>query len=167
MKITEFLATVEPFDTLSPGALKRLAAKVDIEQHSAGSRIITKGEPGDSMYVIVAGQAAVPVEHADGMTRFQAQLPSGHFFGEMAVLTDAPRSADVFASEPCVLVRIPRLAVLDLVAENTAVAGFLTEVLGERLMEQGESAAAACPSCSRAGTPSSTVRWRSRCSPTR
>ena len=29
MKITEFLATVEPFDALSPGALKRLAAKVE------------------------------------------------------------------------------------------------------------------------------------------
>lgn len=137
MHIAEFLADVPPFDTLSASALGWLVSQVAIEEYFAGDQIVQKGETGDCMYVIMRGEVAVPVEHGDGRTRFRARLPARHLFGEMSILTDAPRNADVFAMSDCVLVAIPRQAVLDLIEESNAVASFLTEVLGERLMEAG------------------------------
>lgn len=137
MHLAEFLSNVPPFDTLSPSAMGWLVSQVEVEEYGDGDQIVRHGEPGDCMYVIMQGEVAIPVEHGDGKTRFQARLPAGYFFGEMAILTDEPRRADVFAVSHCRLVAIPRQAVLDLVEESVAVAGFLTEVLGERLMETG------------------------------
>ena len=137
MHLAEFLAEVPPFDTLSPSAMGWLVSQIEMEEYYAGDQIVRKGEPGDCMYVIVSGEVAVPVEHADGRTRFRARLPERHFFGEMAILTDEPRSADVFAMSDCALASIPGMAILDLIDESPDVASFLTEVLGERLMEQG------------------------------
>ena len=137
MHLAEFLAEVPPFDTLSPSAMGWLVSQIEMEEYYAGTQIVRKGEPGECMYVIVHGEVAVPVEHADGRTRFRARLPERHFFGEMAILTDEPRSADVFAMTDCALASIPGVAILDLIDESPDVASFLTEVLGERLMEQG------------------------------
>ncbi|MCB9507666.1 MAG: protein kinase [Myxococcales bacterium] len=137
MHIAEFLAQVPPFDTLSPSALGWLVAQTTLENHRAGDLIIRKGDLGEQMYVVFEGEVAVPVEHADGRTRFRARLPPRHFFGEMAILTEERRNADVFAATDCVLLAIPGAAVLDLVEESVDVASFLTEVLGERLMETG------------------------------
>ena len=137
MHIAEFLAEVPPFDTLSPSAMGWLVSQIEMEEYYADDQIVRKGEPGDCMYVIVRGEVAIPVEHADGRTRFRARLPERHFFGEMAILTDEPRSADVFAVSDCGLASIPGAAILDLIDESPDVASFLTEVLGERLMEQG------------------------------
>jgi serine/threonine protein kinase len=137
MHLAEFLAEVPPFDTLSPSAMGWLVSQIEMEEYYAGDQIVRKGEPGDCMYVIVRGEVAVPVEHTDGRTRFRARLPERHFFGEMAILTDEPRSADVFAMSDCELASLPGSAILDLIEESSDVASFLTEVLGERLMEQG------------------------------
>lgn len=137
MHIAEFLAEVPPFDTLSPSALGWLVSQVELEDYLAGDQIVRRGERGDCMYVIVEGEVAVPVEHVDGRTRFRARLPARHFFGEMSILTDEPRNADVFAATNCRLVAIPSSAILELTQESVNVAAFLTEVLGERLMEAG------------------------------
>lgn len=137
MHIAEFLAEVPPFDTLSASALGWLVSQIALEEYFAGDQLVRKGEPGDCMYVIMKGEVAIPVEHGDGRTRFRARLAAGQIFGEMSILTEEPRNADVFALTECVLVSIPRQAVLDLIEESNAVASFLTEVLGERLMETG------------------------------
>lgn len=137
MHLAEFLSEVPPFDTLSPSAMGWLVSQIEMEEYYSGDQIVRKGEPGECMYVIVTGEVAVAVEHADGRTRFRARLPERHFFGEMSVLTDEPRSADVFAMSNCTLASIPGTAILDLTDESPDVASFLTEVLGERLMEQG------------------------------
>ncbi len=137
MHIAEFLAEVPPFDTLSASALGWLVSQVALEEYFAGDQLVRKGEPGDCMYVIMSGEVAIPVEHNDGRTRFRARLPAGQIFGEMSILTEEPRNADVFAMTECVLISIPRQAVLDLIEESNSVASFLTEVLGERLMETG------------------------------
>jgi serine/threonine protein kinase len=55
-------------------------------------------------------------------------------FGEMALLTGEPRSADVVATSPCRCLELRRDAVQALMAEHPAVARFLTTLLGQRLL---------------------------------
>ena len=62
-----------------------------------GERVINKGDMGDSMYFISSGAAQVEVEPAPIL------LGSGDFFGELALLTQAPRNANVSAVSYCQL----------------------------------------------------------------
>ncbi len=73
---------------------------------AAGESIVRQDDPGDCMYVIVEGKARVV--HAKDGKRFElATLQSGDFFGELAIVDEGPRSADVESLTPCTLLRIP------------------------------------------------------------
>ncbi len=63
----------------------------------AGQTIFSAGEPGDGFYVIETGRVNIAAAVAGGDLRQLASIGPGDFFGEMAVLDDAPRSATAIA----------------------------------------------------------------------
>lgn len=136
-KIAAHLAGVEPFNALRTEQMAVLADAIAIERYPEGARILRRGDVGDAMFVIASGHVSIPVVDENGKQKFEAQLPPGQCFGEMALLTGDPRSADAFAATPCTVLRIPRSAVLQVVDASPRVAAYLTEILGERLLEGG------------------------------
>ena len=76
----------------------------------AGSRIVQAGETGHCLYVVLEGRAKVTVE-ADGREIMLSTLETGDFFGEVSLVDDGPRSANVTALETCVLLRITRMTI--------------------------------------------------------
>ena len=64
-----------------------------------GDAIVREGEPGDAAYVIVEGRCEVQKETPGGTQTLQTIGP-GDVFGEMAILTQGPRTATVIATEP-------------------------------------------------------------------
>ncbi|MCC7416074.1 MAG: mechanosensitive ion channel [Acidobacteria bacterium] len=68
-----------------------------------GEAIVREGEAGSSMFVLVAGEASVTLAGAEGELR---RLGAGDFFGEMSLLTGAPRSATVSAASDCDVLEI-------------------------------------------------------------
>ncbi len=86
------LATIELFAELSKKELKavsRLMTTIDIK---AGRQLMTEGEPGREFLIIVDGTATV---RRSG--RVLAQVGSGDFLGELAVIAGVPRTATVTA----------------------------------------------------------------------
>jgi len=75
----------------------------------AGSRIVQAGETGHCLYVVLEGRAKVTVE-ADGREIMLSALETGDFFGEVSLVDDGPRSANV-TLETCVLLRITRMTI--------------------------------------------------------
>ena len=136
-KIATWLGDVEPFRHLTRKQMDRFAEATQIVRFPEGERIIRRGDAGDAMFVIVSGHVSIPVRDAEGNTKFEAQLPSGQCFGEMAILTGEPRNADVYAATSCTLLRVPRDIVLATLDDAMAVASHLTEILGDRLLEGG------------------------------
>jgi MFS family permease len=86
------LRGIEIFASLPEPILEHLAASATADDVPAGRAVVTRGEPGHEMYVIVSGRATVELE--DGATR---ELVPGDFFGEIALLRDIPRTATVRA----------------------------------------------------------------------
>lgn len=64
---------------------------------TAGETVFRQGEPGDLVYVIVSGEAEAVREEPDGEERVLARMGPGEYFGEMALISHAPRSATVRA----------------------------------------------------------------------
>jgi CRP-like cAMP-binding protein len=74
----------------------------------AGERIVTEGEAGDGLFLILAGMARV-VQGADGDTpTVVATLGPFRSFGEISILVDQPRSATVVAAGPLRCVKLTR-----------------------------------------------------------
>jgi CRP-like cAMP-binding protein len=71
------------------------------EMFPSGARILQRGTPGHRMYVIQEGEVEIRI----GPRTFE-RVGAGGFFGEMSLIDDAPRSADVVAATDVVLVPI-------------------------------------------------------------
>ena len=96
----ESLAALPLFAGLGSGELDRLAAKMLVTRYSAGDTIVEQGGPGDRFFAIVDGSVEVVRRLDDGVEVLLAELGVGDFFGEMALLDRAPRSATVRALSP-------------------------------------------------------------------
>jgi CRP-like cAMP-binding protein len=79
-------------------------------QFKAGEHIVRQDERGDCMYVILDGTAKV-IHHRQERRTELATLGAGEFFGELALVDEGPRSADVVAVSDCTLLRIPKSVV--------------------------------------------------------
>jgi CPA1 family monovalent cation:H+ antiporter len=95
----------------------------------AGQDVVRRGDPGDAMYIIVAGAAEVDVGG-----RFH-RLGQGDFFGEMAVVAGRPREATVTAVEHLEALRIPADELQAFLLEEPKVAVGMLKSLVERLRE--------------------------------
>ena len=113
-----------------PEVVTRLAAACPERTFVPGEAIVRAGEAGDELFVILDGE--VRVERGGRMRR---TLGPGDFFGEVAVLTGGPRSADVIATGPVRCLAVPRDLLRQAVEAEPALAWELLEVLGRRLRD--------------------------------
>jgi CRP-like cAMP-binding protein len=95
--------TIPIFAPLDIPTVDHLAQQLSARVVSPGAAIITQGEAGDRFYIIDQGGVAVT---ADG--RHVADLESGDYFGEIALLRDVPRTATVTATSETRLLSLER-----------------------------------------------------------
>jgi len=111
------LVTAVPFfQGLGAAAIADIVRLLRAREVAEGTIVVRVGEPGDAMYFIVSGEVSVH------LTSESLKLGPGQFFGEMALLFGAPRSATVAATKPSVLL------VLD-IADFRELAGRRPEVV--------------------------------------
>ena len=91
------LRRVPLFERLDPEDLQRVAAVADERDFASGTTIVTEGEVGDELFVILEGLVRVERHEADGSTRQIRTYEQGDHFGELAVLLERPRVASVVA----------------------------------------------------------------------
>jgi CRP/FNR family transcriptional regulator, cyclic AMP receptor protein len=128
------LESVPLFAGLSRRHLRRVAALARSKRFAAGTTVMRAGDPGNSFYVILEGSArVVPVG------RRPIRRRAGEFFGEMALLDGAPRSADVTAEEEMLTMTIGRSAFMGLLRSEPSIALAIMRTLAERLREAQRS----------------------------
>jgi small-conductance mechanosensitive channel len=88
----QLLGRVSIFAALADAERAQIAAGAKRRLYAAGEAIVRQNEPGNSMFVLLSGEAAVLL--APGNEEV-ARVTAGGFFGEMSLLTGAPRSATV------------------------------------------------------------------------
>jgi CRP-like cAMP-binding protein len=98
----------------------------------AGATIIRHGEKADDAYFVLAGKAVAGVATQGGGYRSLSTLNAGDFFGEIAALTGAPRTANVVAEDATTLLTVPAAALRSLMADPALSQLFLSK-MSERL----------------------------------
>jgi len=123
------------FAELNRDELQTLLHQSSREHFAAGAKIISFGDEGYCMYVILRGSARVTVPSPEGEVEL-AVLNAGDFFGEVALVDDGPRTADVTALEDCELLCITRMTLGVLAGLQPGAAIHLLASIGRALVSR-------------------------------
>ncbi|HZI17589.1 MAG TPA: mechanosensitive ion channel family protein [Pyrinomonadaceae bacterium] len=130
-RLTERLSGVDIFAPLSADELAALARGAKGRVFAPGETIIRAGDGGASMFVVHRGSVDVSVE-VGGEARAVKHLGEGDFFGEMALLTGEPRSANVLAAEETEVLEIGHEDMRPLFESNPDLVEALSHTINER-----------------------------------
>jgi CRP/FNR family transcriptional regulator, cyclic AMP receptor protein len=116
----EALRSIRLFANLEDSQLKSFLHYLEVVRFPQFSHIVRQGQRGDAMYVVVEGELRV-LTIVDGKESILATLTAGDCFGEISLLDQGPRSADVIANRDSVLLRLSNSAFERLVREAPAL----------------------------------------------
>ena len=131
-EIRERLKSTALFSEFTTEEIEEFIELCDASSAAAGEVIVKQDDTGDCMYVLLSGEARV-IHHSGGRDVELAILREGDFFGELALVDEGPRSADVLAIGDCALLRITQ-AVISAVAGVYPTAAFKFLIAIGRIM---------------------------------
>ena len=105
------------FSSFEREALVEIVASTELRSYDEGDIIVTEGEPGSSLFLIVGGRVRVFTRTDDGGNLQLAELGPGDFFGEVSLLSGKPRTATITARTQVTAIELDRASV-DRIAEN-------------------------------------------------
>lgn len=128
----ELLVRTEIFDPLNGEQLRELSKQLVERKCYAGTVVVRQDDEGDSLFVIADGAMKVTAHDAEGHERHITTLKAGACFGEMSLLTGAPRSATVTAEADSVVYEIRREHLRPLMQDRMEIVQGLSELMAER-----------------------------------
>jgi CRP-like cAMP-binding protein len=135
---------------IQPGSLRRIKMLADVDERLLASlltylevvkvppfgTVVTKGEHGDALFMVLEGEVRARVM-IGGQETTLATLGVGECFGELAILDQGPRSADVIANQPTVVIKVSAAAMKKMFTEAPALAApfmlALARVISQRV----------------------------------
>lgn len=141
----KILLNIPVFQNLNHHDLRAIKRILHQREYGTNEAIFNQGDVGLGMYIIVRGEVEIicnPGRHV------LAELQDGDFFGELALLDEAPRSATAVAKKPCVLLCFFKPELLDIINRNPKLGGKilfrLAWTIGERLKSTNEKIRELC-----------------------
>jgi CRP-like cAMP-binding protein len=122
------------FSALERAEFLEVLARMERREAQPGETIVQEGAQGDSMFVIVEGEAEVVRQASEGGGVTVARMGEGEFFGEMALLSEGPRLASVVAVGQVVLLELTRQRMADVIARYPSVGEVVQQFYRERLL---------------------------------
>ncbi len=134
-KRIEALRRVPLFASLPPEQISLLARYTVTRQYQKGVMALAEGAEADSLYALLSGSVKVTKSDEEGEEVILSILKPGDFFGEMAVIDEHPRSANIVTLEPCEMVVVEKNEFMKCLAANFDLTVQIMRALVKRLRE--------------------------------
>jgi CRP/FNR family cyclic AMP-dependent transcriptional regulator len=131
--VDEVLAKAGLFQGVSAEDAEALAAQFEYLDYPRGAVVFHEGEPGDSLYIVLAGKIKLGRRTADGRESLVAVMGPSDQFGELSTFDPGPRTATAVAVTDVRLARMPKHALRGWIANRPQIAEQLLRVLARRL----------------------------------
>jgi CRP/FNR family transcriptional regulator, cyclic AMP receptor protein len=135
MDAARMLANTPLFDDLSPEDVDALAESLKSQRFEQGRAICTKGEPGDSMYLVADGVVSIYLPGEGGAKVPLKEVTVGQYFGELSLFDEKPRSATAEARTACEVLELERDVLNEHIKRRPRIAIALLSELADRLRE--------------------------------
>ena len=134
--LADTIRSIPLFAGLSREDVAKIMGHLVEVEFSGGEKIFAQGDKGDALYLIQSGAVHVQVDSGGGRSETIAVLGPQEYFGEMALLSSAPRSATVITVKDCLLWKLSRESWDDLIAKHATWLLHFCAVLSQRLSEK-------------------------------
>lgn len=140
--LAHMLRKVEFFTPLTVGQLEKVLPSVMLYSYETGERVFAQGQKGDAFYIIYKGSVSVRLKRWLVLSKTVATLKEGDFVGEIALISDEPRTASVVCDEPTLLFTLIADDFKFVLGENPAAAEEMRRIAARRKFDtshQGKS----------------------------
>lgn len=137
--IATYLGRSDVFAGLGLDTIMLIAKRFDTTSCAVGETIFREGDRGDLFYVIARGEVAV-FKGAGISQRELVRLGPGDVFGEMALISNEPRSATIITTAPTDLLRLSQENFTILMDQNERFAQRILRMISKRLQQSQEIA---------------------------
>ena len=127
------LSRVPLFAQLTLEQLEAIDALMHEVHYMPGETITREGETGDELFVVIEGDVSIYKERAEGERILLSTLGAGSYLGEMAILSDEPRSATALAATPARLLSLRGDRLKELILDMPEISFELLRVLTGRV----------------------------------
>ncbi len=129
------LQKIPIFMSLNSEDLDEIAENAERLHFEKDDYIIKQNDSGDSLYVINDGVVSVYLDNENKDKVFLAKLGVGDFVGEGSLLTGEPRSANVIAETPCIVIKVSKDIIKDIFSKNPNVYDYVANILAQRKLK--------------------------------
>lgn len=136
------LKGISLFEDFDDEELSRLVAESELRSYAPGDHVITYGEPGRFLGIILSGSVEVSIVDDDGARERLALIEPGSFVGEMSLLTGEPSCADVISLEETKVLIIPNEICTKHFSDKPGAMRKMIRTISERLRSREEDEAA-------------------------
>lgn len=132
-QLARMLRRVDFFAPLTVGQIDTVLPHIRLFGYDAGESVFRQGEKGDAFYIIYTGSVSIRIKPGFfSLTKTVNRLAAGGFFGEIALISDEPRTASVLCDEPSQIFVLVAADFAFILKENPAAAEEMGKIAARR-----------------------------------
>ncbi len=130
--LAHMLRKVEFFTPLTVGQVEQVLPAIMLYSYDAGETVFRQGQKGDAFYIVYKGSVDILLRKWLILKKKVATLKEGEFLGEIALISDEPRTATVVCAEPTLLFTLVAADFKLVLGENPAAAAEMARIAARR-----------------------------------
>ncbi len=132
------IKNVNLFSALEYNEIAEISRITTLKHYPKGYMVFQEGDEGDALYIIINGRIKVSLYDDEGREYILDIIGKDGFFGELSIIDDLPRSANIITIEDSEFLVIKKIDLLKLFMENPAIAISVLKTLSKRLRAADE-----------------------------
>ncbi|MEQ1918047.1 MAG: cyclic nucleotide-binding domain-containing protein [Elusimicrobiota bacterium] len=139
--LAHMMRKIEFFTPLTVGQLETILPTIMLYAYDKGETVFSQGQKGDAFYIVYQGSVEIRLRQWLVLSKKIATLKAGDFLGEIALISDEPRTASVVAAEPTMLFTLIADDFKFVLHENPAAAEEMRKIGARRKFATSHEAA--------------------------
>jgi CRP-like cAMP-binding protein len=138
MRVTDLLRTMDIFEGLPPEEIETIAQLLRERRLAESEVLCRQGEAGDALFIVTGGRIRLSTTDPSGNEKVLTYFTDGQFFGEMSLLTGAPRSATASAETDSQVLVLDKDAFDQLLAGHAQIMREMLKVVSQRTLHTNQ-----------------------------